>query len=160
LSEISPLRRGNYKEVDNGHGRLEIRSYEACNELSEWIKEEWKGAKTALKVERRREVKGKISVETVYGITSLDISRVNLKKIASYWRGHWLIENKLHYVRDVALGEDKCRIRNGNGSQVLAGLRNVILSLFRLNKVTNVAAELRRLQYYPLEYKRYLYNKL
>ncbi len=118
------------------------------------------GVKTALKVERRREVKGKISVETVYGITSLDISSVSLKKIASYWRGHWLIENKLHYVRDVTLGEDKCRVRKGNGSQVLASLRNVVLNLFRINNVTNVAAELRRLQNYPIEYKKYLYNKL
>ena len=160
MSEISPLRRENYKEVDKGHGRLEIRSYEACNELSESIKEEWKGAKTALKVERQREVKGKISVETVYGITSLDLSRVSLKKIASYWRGHWFIENKLHYVRDVTLGEDKCRVRKGNGSQVLASLRNVVLNLFRINNVTNVAAELRRLQNYPIEYKKYLYNKL
>ncbi|GMT49340.1 MAG: hypothetical protein IEMM0008_0879 [bacterium] len=76
----------------------------------------------------------------------------------SSWSGHWFIENRLHYVRDETLGEDRCRV--GNGSQVSASLRNGLLNLFRINQMNNVAAEIRRLQNYTGEYKKYLYNKL
>lgn len=124
--------------------------------LPEDILQKWKGAKTGLKVIRIRDVKGKVSEETVYAITSLDLSCVTKEKIASYLRNHWSIENSLHYVRDVTLDEDKSRIRKGNGSQVFAGLRNIVLSLFRLNQIKNVAAEIRKMNNFPGEYIYYL----
>lgn len=120
--------------------------------------QKWKGAKTGLKVVRKRDIKGKVSEETIYVISSLDLSYVTMEKLASYLRNHWLIENSLHYVRDVTFDEDKSRIRKGNGSQVFAGLRNIVLNLFRLNHVENVAAEIRRMLYYPGEYNNYIKN--
>src|SRR5947209_18570173 len=59
-------------------------------------------------------------------------------------RGHWGIENGLHYVRDVTLGEDACRVRTGSAPQVLAGLRNVAVHLLRGARAASVAAATRR----------------
>lgn len=128
----------------------------ASEHLPEDVLKKWEGSKTALKIVRTREIKGKVSEETVYGITSLNLSKVGLEKMASYIRTHWHIDNKLHYVRDVTLGEDLCRIRKGNGSQLFASLRNIVLNLFRLNGVDNIASEIRRMLYYPGEYLYYL----
>ena len=59
-------------------------------------------------------------------------------------RGHWGIENRLHYVRDVTMGEDANRTRTGTGPQVLAALRNAVIGRLRLSGATNIAASLRR----------------
>jgi len=135
---------------------VEIREYMMSNLLPEDVLQKWKGAKTGLRVIRTRDIKGKVSKETVYAITSLNLSCVTKGKLASYLRNHWSIENSLHHVRDVTLEEDRSRIRKGNGSQVFAGLRNIVLNLFRLNHVENVAAEIRRMLYFPGEYIYYL----
>jgi hypothetical protein len=58
-------------------------------------------------------------------------------------REHWAIENKLHYVRDVTMGEDACRVRSGAAPQVLAGIRNSAIALARRDGWKNVAAALR-----------------
>ncbi len=155
IGNSPPLNNG-LKDVTKGHGRVEIRNYMMSESLAENVLLKWKGAKTVLKVVRTRDINGKLSQETVYAITSLDLSHMTKKKLASYIRGHWYIENKLHYVRDVTLEEDKSRIRKGNGSQIFAGLRNIVLNLFRLNHVENVAAEIRRMLFFPKEYIYYL----
>ena len=67
------------------------------------------------------------------------------------WRGHWGIETRLHYVRDVTLGEDACRVRTGAAPQALAAVRNAVISLVRLAGKTNVAAALRRFAAKPAE---------
>lgn len=64
-------------------------------------------------------------------------------QLLAWWRGHWGIENRSHYVRDVTLDEDACRIRKGNAPQNLAALRNAIVSMLRLEGHTNIAAGLR-----------------
>ena len=58
-------------------------------------------------------------------------------------RGHWKIENALHWVRDVTFAEDLSRVRTGAGPQVMASLRNLVISLHRLDGATNIAAALR-----------------
>jgi len=75
---------------------VEIRDYMMANSLPENIMQKWKGAKTGLKVVRKRDIKGKVSEETIYVISSLDLSYVTMEKLASYLRNHWLIENSLH----------------------------------------------------------------
>jgi hypothetical protein len=59
-------------------------------------------------------------------------------------RGHWSIENRSHYVRDVTFGEDASRIRKGSGPQIMASLRNAAIGLLRTAGVTNIAEGLRR----------------
>ncbi len=76
-------------------------------------------------------------------------SRANAGKLLTWWRGHWGIENRVHYVRDVTLGEDASRIRIASAPQILAATRNAILSLLRLGGCSNIAAALRDNAYQP-----------
>jgi hypothetical protein len=66
-------------------------------------------------------------------------------------RQHWRIENSLHYVRDVTLGEDACRVRRGAAPQVLAALRNAAVHLLSGLGLASRAAAMRRLQTQPQE---------
>ena len=91
-------------------------------------------------------------------LTSIDVEKVGLKKIASYIRGHWQIENRLHRVRDGTMNEDACKAGKGNAAQSLAALRNTVLNLFRLKGVENVAKEIRRNRNHQKEYEKYLLN--
>ena len=70
-------------------------------------------------------------------------------KLLEYVRGHWGIENRLHYVRDVTLGEDASQVRTGAAPQVMAALRNVVLGLLRSGGETNIAAAIRRIGWAP-----------
>src|SRR6185437_8476968 len=65
----------------------------------------------------------------VYGVTSLPPDRADAATLLRLVRDHWRIENELHYVRDVTLGEDACRVRSGSSPQVLAALRNAVVHL-------------------------------
>lgn len=65
-------------------------------------------------------------------------------------RGHWRIENRLHWVRDVTLDEDTSQIRTGNGPRTMASLRNLAISMLRLNGATNIAQALRPHAWDPL----------
>lgn len=78
---------------------------------------------------RERTEKGRTSVEVVYGITSLKPQQADAHRLLALVRDHWRIENCLHYVRDVTLGEDACRVRKGNAPQVQAALRNAVVHL-------------------------------
>ena len=60
-------------------------------------------------------------------------------------RGHWGIENGLHWVRDVTFDEDRCRVRKGAGAQAMASLRNLVIAVLRLAGASNIARELRHL---------------
>ena len=83
-----------------------------------------------------------------YLITSLG-RETGAGKLLEYVRGHWGIENRLHYVRDVTLGEDASQVRTGAAPQVMAALRNVVLGLLRSGGETNIAAAIRRIGWTP-----------
>lgn len=69
------------------------------------------------------------SRETVYGISSLSVAQADARRLLALTRGHWGIENRLHYKRDVTLGEDASRVRREAAPQVMAALRNSIVHL-------------------------------
>jgi hypothetical protein len=94
-------------------------------------------------MERVRRVRGKETIETVCGITSLEPKRAPAARLLALARGHWGIENRVHWVRDVSLGEDGCRVRTADAPEILAALRNASLWLLRSSGVTNIAATLR-----------------
>ena len=104
-----------YESVDGDHGRIETRKHWSVSDIN-WItqKNEWKGLKSICMVESERLIGEKSSVEKRYYITSLDNDG---KKISHGIRGHWGIENSVHWILDVAFGEDKSRIRKGYGPQ-------------------------------------------
>jgi hypothetical protein len=86
---------------------------------------------------------GKETREVEYAVTSAGPEWADAGQLLEAWRGHWAIENRLHWVRDVTMGEDASRIRTEAGPQVMAGLRNAAISLLRLSGVTNIAEALR-----------------
>lgn len=81
--------------------------------------------------------------EIVQGITSLTAEKASPRRLLEIIRGHWSIENRLHWVRDVTFDEDRSQVRKGAGAQVMASLRNLAISLLRLAGVANIAAALR-----------------
>ena len=87
--------------------------------------------------------------EWAYALTSLPPEQADAARLEQVWRGHWQIENGLHYVRDVTLGEDACHVRSDRAPANLAACRNTALNLLRRAKVTNVAAAVRRYAMYP-----------
>jgi len=91
-------------------------------------------------------VKGRKSIEeTTYGLTSLLPEQASAPQVLAYNRGHWEIENRLHYVRDMTYDEDRSQVRKGRRPQVMATLRNVAISLLRLAGATSIAAATRHL---------------
>jgi predicted transposase YbfD/YdcC len=109
---------------------------------------DWPGLRQACKVERTVPRKGKLTTEVRYAITSLG-PNVGPTRLLALWRGHWAIENRLHYVRDVTFGEDASQVRSGAAPQVMAALRNVALALLRQAGATNVAASVRATGWQP-----------
>ena len=83
------------------------------------------------------------SAVAALGITSATPGRAGPDRIATCVRGHWGIENKLHYVRDVTYGEDASRVRTGNAPQVMASLRNLAIGTLKAHGWTNIASGLR-----------------
>ena len=94
---------------------------------------------------------GETHAEWAYALTSLPPEQADPSRLERLWRGHWQIENGLHYVRDVTLGEDACQVRSGHAPANLTACRNAALNLLRRAGVTNVAAALRRHAMYPRE---------
>lgn len=81
--------------------------------------------------------------ETVYGVTSLSPDKADPARLLNLARGHWAIENRLHWVRDVTFDEDRSQIRKGKGAQIMASLRNTAISLLRMAGARYIAPALR-----------------
>ena len=105
---------------------------------------DWPHAAQVGRVEKRVTVGGRTTVEAQCIVTSVPRARADAATLLAWTRGHWAVENKLHYVRDVTMGEDANRTRTGSGPQALATLRNLAVSWLRLQGVSNIAAALRR----------------
>jgi hypothetical protein len=87
---------------------------------------------------------GTLHEETVYGITSLSPQRADPSRLMELVRGHWSIENGLHWVRDVVFDEDRSQVRKGNTPEVMTAVRNCVISVLRLTgQQTNAAARRR-----------------
>jgi hypothetical protein len=128
--------------IDKGHGRRERRTLEATTALKDYL--DWPGAAQVGRIDSEVARDGKTSREVRYFITSVPRSRAGADRLLSWARGHWSIENRSHYVRDVTLGEDASRIRKGAGPQVMAALRNAAIGFLRATGATNIAEALRR----------------
>lgn len=104
---------------------------------------DWPGLAQVCRLTRTTTYKGKQTVEIDYAVTSVPRRLANAAQLMRWWRGHWGIENRLHYVRDVTFDEDGCQIHSGHAPQNLAALRNAIISLLRLLGHQNIAGALR-----------------
>lgn len=139
------------------HGRREQRICWAIIHpgILDWIgctgtqRTRWPHAQQLCRIERRRtpvsrgQPTGPTSIEVTYFITSLTPDRAPAATLLRIQRGHWQIENGLHYVRDVAFGEDRSSVRSGAAPQSLAACRNLAIALLRRSGLTSIAAALR-----------------
>ena len=90
---------------------------------------DWPSLGQIARLERRRRIGGKESIETVYLITSLAPADAGPERLLALVRAHWAIENKLHHVRDVSMNEDRCRVRTG--ARPLSTSRNTAIGVIR-----------------------------
>ena len=131
--------------VNKGHGRLETRHVTSTDDLDDYLI--WPGVQQVLRraCERVRLKTGEVSHAVTYAITSLPARLAPPVTLAALWRGHWTIENRRHYVRDVTLGEDAHQMHVGSAPRALAALRNSLITLVRRAGWTNIAAGLRHI---------------
>jgi predicted transposase YbfD/YdcC len=130
-------------------GRVEERHLKVSSILDG--QSDWPGLRQVLKLERKvtHKRRGRGWQETAYAITSLGAEEATAAELLGLWRGHWSIENKLHWVRDVQYREDKMAVRKGQVPQVMAAFRNAALSVLRLQGEKNIAAACRRFAAQP-----------
>jgi predicted transposase YbfD/YdcC len=98
-------------------------------------------AAQVLRIQRKRRTFGKKrwSTETVYAITDLPAEQADATEIASWARGHWTVENTVHWCRDVTFNEDKSQVRTHNAPAVLASIRDLIRGALTLAGHVNIA---------------------
>lgn len=127
--------------ISKDHGRIETRRCWVSGELPD-LGEAWATARTVIKVEATREIAGKRHVEWRYYLSSLE---ANAERMGAIVRGHWGIENSLHWVLDVAYGEDQSRMREGNSAENFSILRRITLNLLKQDRSVKAGIKGRRL---------------
>src|SRR5256885_3738553 len=139
------------RTVDIGHGRIEQRHITTSEALVGYS--DWPGLAQVFELGRYviTQKTTEERVEVVYGVTSLNPERGTPERLLDLVRGHWQIENKSHWVRDVTFDEDRSQVRCGNIPQVMAALRNTAIGLLRWAGHTNIAAACRRLAAQPVQ---------
>lgn len=144
-------RQESVRTVDVGHGRVETRNLTTSEALVGYS--DWPGMAQVFELGRHVITKktGKERVEVVYGVTSLRPERATPGRLLALVRGHWQIENKSHWVRDVTFDEDRSQVRCGNIPQIMAALRNTVIGLLRWAGETNIAAACRRFAAQPAQ---------
>ena len=130
---------------ERGHGRVERRTLKVTAVATGLG---FPHAAQAIQIIRRRRPLNtkkakKWSTETVYAVTSLAATQASPAELADILRGHWTIEDRLHWVRDATNDEDRSQVRTRNGPRVMASLRNLAITILRLAGVINIAAALR-----------------
>ena len=135
------------RTTEKRRGRIERRTLESTSILT--VSDQWPGLKQGFRITREITHRKRTTVEVVHGITSLPLERADAAHLLVAVRNHWQVENQLHYVRDVTLGEDACRVRTGNAPQNLAACRNAVVCLLDRVPSDNCADAIRQLAARP-----------
>jgi predicted transposase YbfD/YdcC len=130
--------------TDGEHGRIEVRRYYATSDIA-WLrkKADWKGLQAIAMVESHRTIGEVTSVERRYYISSLE---ADAKQLGKAIRGHWSIENSLHWVLDIGFREDESRIRKDHAPENVATVRHIALNLLKQEKTAKVGIKSKRLK--------------
>lgn len=136
---VRPLPQTTAQTVDKAHGRLEQRTLTAIEDETGFL--DWPGARQVFKLVRQttRLATGLVTVEEVYGLTSLSPHQASAPQLLDFTRQHWRIENSLHYRRDVTLQEDSTRMANKQQARAMAALNSFIVGLVTKLGFTNLA---------------------
>ena len=137
--------------VEKGHGREERRTLTASTELQTYL--DWPDAAQVFQLERhvKRTADGRTTQETAYGITSLTASEAAPAGLLAFTRGHWGIENGLHYRRDETLREDWCHLKGGHAPRTMAVINNLIVGIVLQLGWTDLPAARRYYDAHPTE---------
>jgi predicted transposase YbfD/YdcC len=126
--------------TDRRRGRAEVRTIKASTEMNSYLAPSWPYIAQVAQLTRTVTKAGKTTTEVVYLITTLSPTQASQERLLELVRGHWSIENRLHYVRDVGFREDRSRLRTGNAPQIMAAMRNLALALIHRQGSSQVAA--------------------
>ncbi len=149
-----------HRAVDTGHGRREVRTIQVMDAPADlgfphaaqvFLIERYTTRKVRKRIKNSRRYKT-VQVKTavaVLGITSLSAREAAPQHLATYVRGHWSIENRLHWVRDVTFREDASQVKTGSRPRIMATLRNLVIGLIRQAGHTRIAATLRKIKNSP-----------
>ena len=135
-----------HSTLTTGHGRRARRTIKVV-QAPAWV--QFPGARQIAQIRRTVIRAGKRTVEVVYVITSADHQAAPPATLAAWVKGHWSIENQLHWVRDVTYDEDRSQVRTGHAPRVMATFRNTAISLLRMTGWTCIAAGLRHHARHP-----------
>ncbi|MGC4107261.1 MAG: hypothetical protein QM753_13140 [Thermomicrobiales bacterium] len=125
--------------IETGHGRrLDVREIATSTGLTAWS--DWPGLAQVFRIERTWRERGTQKRAITYGITSLDPERGTPERVLARKRGHWLIEHRRHWRKDVTFGEDTSLIHVGQGPQVLSALRDAAIMLFHAAGIRHIAS--------------------
>jgi len=149
-----------HKEVNKAHGRLETREIWTSTQMNEWFYKDWAGISQVYMIRRKRKSRKKEEEEIAYGITNLPRKNADAERLLYLNRKHWSIENRLHYRKDVTLGEDSSQVRSLGVPAVLAALNGGLLALMDFMRVTNVAKQMRHFCAKPRDALQWLLSKL
>jgi hypothetical protein len=142
---VSPLRTA--RQRDRHGNRREIRKLAVSEDLNEWA--QWPHLAQVGRLVHSWTVRGERQTEVSYLIASLSAQQATPQRLLEVVRGHWGIENRLHWVRDVTFDEDRCQVRSGSAPQVLAACRNLVIGLLHRRGAENIAAALRTYAGHP-----------
>jgi predicted transposase YbfD/YdcC len=136
---------------EKGHGRLEHPQIICSPDLNDWFAKQWQGIQQVFRIEGTiRTLKtGEVHHQVVYGLSSLSLHQAPPPRMLAVLREHWASENRLHWRRDVTLGEDGCQRRTGAPPSRLAQLNSAVLSLMDRLGARHVA---RQMRYFAAEY--------
>jgi len=132
-----------FETKDNGHGRVEHRLYSVLDAEDLPVARDWNGMKSVGKVVRRRTFGDRSTFEVCYFIMSLEI---DASLFAHSVRGHWGVENKLHWSLDVVFREDHSKYRDRIGAQNLSSVRKMALGLLKKDESTKKSLKRKRFQ--------------
>lgn len=140
--ELSKHQVATHTTTEKGHGREERRTYTVIRALEEIRgRTDWERLTTVGMCLRERTVKGEATMEAHYFIGS---RRMSARRYAEVLRGHWSIENNLHWQLDISFSEDDSRLRDRNGAENFALLRKMALGLLKENPVKLSIAKKRK----------------